>query len=66
MQHVLTVTQASERLGVSRFTLHRMIDAGNFPNAYRLNPRNPKSEYRIPVSDVEQIEKERIDLAAVS
>ena len=51
----------ADRLGVSVMTVHRWRKQGFFPNAYRLNPKVPKSPWRFPISDIEAIEQQRED-----
>ncbi len=58
-QEELTITEAGVRLGVSARTVRRWCEAGSFPNCYKLNPTNPRSRYRIPLSDIEAFEKQR-------
>lgn len=55
---LLTSTQAAERLGVSRMTINKWINDGQFPNAYKLSGSG-QSPYRIPEADVEAIEARR-------
>lgn len=54
----LTVTQAAQRLGVANKTVRIWIEEGFFPGTIRLSPV-PKSEYRIPLSAIEQFEEQR-------
>lgn len=51
--------EVAKRLRVSRKTIQRWLDAGRFPNAYPLDPANPRSEMRIPDNDVIAIEQQR-------
>jgi excisionase family DNA binding protein len=60
MSEVLTVKRAAERLGVTSHTVQLWIKQGLLPGAYRLNPSNNHSPYRIPVRDVERIEEKRM------
>lgn len=55
---VMSVSQIADRLGVSRWTVRRMIEAGEFPNSFRLTLA-PRSPWRVPVEDVERVEQER-------
>lgn len=55
----ISVPDAAERLGVDRVTVWRWVQAGEFPNAYRLNPNNPRSPYRIPEEDITAFEEKR-------
>lgn len=55
----LSTAEAGKRLGVHHLTIRRWIDEGLFPNAYRKNPRNERSPYRIPETDVERLEQQR-------
>jgi hypothetical protein len=40
--------------------LRKLIEKGRFPNAYRMDPFNPQSHYRIPKQDVERFQKARV------
>lgn len=53
-----TSNQAAERLGVSRPTIYNWVEAGLFPNAYRLSG-GEKSPLRIPESDIKAFEARR-------
>lgn len=55
----LTINEAAERLGVNRKTINRWIESGLLPNAYPVNPTNPRSRRRIPEVDVIAIETQR-------
>jgi excisionase family DNA binding protein len=55
----LTVTQAADRLKVSRRTIHNWIAKGYFPNAYKLDPHTANSHYRIPETDIQALEQQR-------
>ena len=59
MSKVLTTRQAAERLGATPKAVGDWVKAGEFPNAYRLNPGAPKSPFRIPVKDIEDFEQRR-------
>lgn len=54
----LTVKDLMERYNVVRKTVIRWIEAGEFPNAYRVSPL-PGSPYRIPDEDVKAFESRR-------
>ena len=45
----LTLSEAAEACGVSRSTIRRKHEAGEFPNAYKAGPDNA---WRIPVTDL--------------
>ena len=45
----LTLSEAAEACGVSRSTIRRKREAGDFPNAYRAGP---DTAWRIPVTDL--------------
>lgn len=55
----LSTIEAGERLGVHDLTIRRWIEEGRFPNAFRKNPFNDKSPYRIPETDIKAFEAER-------
>ena len=59
MSDFLTVEKTAERLGVTDRTIRNMIVRGSLPGAYRIDPRMPKSPWRVPVSAIELVEKER-------
>jgi excisionase family DNA binding protein len=48
----LSPQQAAERLGVSRSLVYRLIDQGEFPNAYQVSNR-----LRIPRADVDALRR---------
>jgi excisionase family DNA binding protein len=56
---VLTTTQVAEILGASVGSVNKWVDAGYFPNAYRLNPMRPRSGWRIPRGDIDLFIKKR-------
>ena len=56
---LLSVAEAAEMLNVSTGAIHKWIDQGHFPNAFKLNPRLKNSPYRIPKDDVENLQLER-------
>ncbi len=62
----LTTAEAAERLGVTPQALHKWIQQGHFPNAYKLNPHAKNSPLRIPETDIIAFEKERERQAAAS
>lgn len=47
---MLTVTQVADRLGCSTDKVYELIEARLLPGARRLDPRKPKSPWRIPDS----------------
>ena len=55
---LLTSVQVAQRLGVTRKTINRWIERGEFPNARRKSPVR-KSNYLIPVADVVDFERRR-------
>ena len=60
-RHLLTVEQAAQRLGLTDRGVRKMIERGSLPNAFRLDPNSSHSPFRIPVHDVEEIEKQRLE-----
>ena len=58
-QPCLTVRQVADRLRVTPRAIQQWLNAGSFPNAYRLNPHLPHSPWRIPVADVDAIRAQR-------
>jgi predicted DNA-binding transcriptional regulator AlpA len=50
---LLTAPQVAEILGVTSESVSKWCAAGDFPDAYRLNPSRPKSAWRIPRSNVD-------------
>lgn len=57
-EKLLIPREAAKRLGVSIKTIHRWIERGEFPNAYRKSPV-PNSPYSIPESDIIEFERRR-------
>ena len=56
---LLTTAEVSRILGVTQAAISEWCKAGDFPNAFRLNPRT-RSGWRIPRKDVDAfIEKRR-------
>jgi transcriptional regulator with XRE-family HTH domain len=55
----MTVKQAADRLGVSTRAITKWLQAGAFPNAFKLNPVAKNSPFRIPDTDVEAFEATR-------
>lgn len=52
----LSPKQAAEKLGVSRSLVYRLVEQGEFPNAYQVSNR-----LRIPGADVEALrERKRV------
>jgi excisionase family DNA binding protein len=52
----LSPKQAAERLGVSRSLVYRLVEQGEFPNAYQVSNR-----LRIPRADVDALrERKRV------
>jgi excisionase family DNA binding protein len=52
----LSPRQAAERLGVSRSLVYRLVEQGEFPNAYQVSNR-----LRIPRADVDALrERKRV------
>lgn len=49
----LTVLQVADRLGCSIDKVYELLDDELLPGARRLDPRKPKSPWRIPVAAVE-------------
>jgi excisionase family DNA binding protein len=58
-ERTLGTTEAAEELGVSARTIQRWLEDNLFPNAYRLNPENPRSHVRIPEEDIEALKRKR-------
>ena len=48
----LTYREIIDQCGISRSTLKRRAAAGDFPNQYQENPSDPRSPWRIPVTDL--------------
>jgi excisionase family DNA binding protein len=48
----LSPQQAAEKLGVSRSLVYRLVEQGEFPNAYQVSNR-----LRIPCADVDALRK---------
>jgi len=55
----LSTPEAAQRFDVTTKTITRWIQAGEFPNAYRLSSAK-KSPYRIPLADIEAYEDRRV------
>jgi len=55
----MTVRQAATRLGVAERTILRWIENGDLQGAERLEPERDKSDYIIPLAEVERLEKKR-------
>jgi excisionase family DNA binding protein len=55
----LKVSQVAEILGVSKATVHRLIEKGHFPGSYRVDPTGLRSHVIIPKSDVDEFLKKR-------
>lgn len=49
----LSTGKVAKMLGVTQRTIQRWIQAGRFPNAFKLDPESERSSYVIPTSDVE-------------
>jgi len=58
-EKLLTAPEVGKLLGVTSATMNHWLDAGHFPNAYRLNPMKPHSPWRIPRGDVVEFIAER-------
>ena len=50
--------EAAKRLGITRMTVGRWIETG-FIHAWRLNPCNPRSPWRIKNADINEILEKR-------
>ena len=57
-EDILTAPQVAKMLRVTSATINRWCKAGDFPNAYRLNPYT-KSPWRIPRGDVDLFKQKR-------
>lgn len=57
----MSTKAVAKRLGVSDRTIARWLNAGYFPNAYKLNPETYKSAYIIPEVDVIAFEQKRLN-----
>jgi predicted site-specific integrase-resolvase len=56
----LTVAEVARKLDIAENTLTTWLKAGDFPNAFRVNPRLKKGRWIIPKSDLDAfIEKRR-------
>jgi len=51
-EEFLTSSEAAKLLGVTGETINRWLQAGHFPNAWRINPHS-RSRWRIPKSDID-------------
>jgi excisionase family DNA binding protein len=58
-ERTLGTSEAAQALGVSARTVQRWLEENLFPNAYRLNPENPRSHVRIPEEDIEALKRKR-------
>jgi predicted site-specific integrase-resolvase len=58
-EQIMTATEAGQLLGVTSAAIGRWCTDGYFPNAYRVNPRRPKSPWRIPKQDIDAFIEER-------
>lgn len=56
---IMNATEAGRMLGVTSAAVGRWCVNGYFPNAYRINPRKPRSQWRIPKRDLEAFIEER-------
>jgi excisionase family DNA binding protein len=54
-----SVKEVAERFGASKLTVYRWLQAGHFPNAYKLTPGGKTSPYRIPEGDVLAFEEKQ-------
>ena len=61
-EEILTTAAAAKLLGISPLTLAKWLAAGNFPNAYRLNPLKTQSPWRIPQGDIDDFIQKRRQL----
>jgi len=57
-EEILKIAEAARLLGVSPVTVGKWVKAGDFPHAFRLNPRT-QSQWRIPKSDVDEFIRNR-------
>ncbi len=51
-EEILTTIEVSKILGVTPSSVTDWLKAGDFPRAYKLNPKRLKSAWRIPRGDV--------------
>lgn len=56
-----TAAEAAERLGVSKVTVIRWIELGQFPGAHKSNPALKNSPWRIAAKTVADFETARRD-----
>lgn len=56
---IMTATEVAKMLGVTSAAISHWCGWGYFPNAYKINPRKPKSAWRIPKRDVDAFIEER-------
>jgi hypothetical protein len=49
---MLSITAAAEATGVRRRDIRRLLDAGQFPNAYTVSGAQRRSKWNIPVTDL--------------
>jgi predicted DNA-binding transcriptional regulator AlpA len=66
-ENTLTTKEVAKELGVSVQTVQVWIKKGMFPNAYKLDPANPKnSPLRIPLADVYAVVNSRLAAATAA
>ena len=56
---LLKTPDVAKLLGVSVTCVNDWLRAGDFPNAYRINPLRAHSPWRVPRSDVDDFIKKR-------
>ncbi len=54
MPPILSVSEAARLLGVTPRTVRNLIVRGRFPGAFRIDPLARRSNYRIPLDDIER------------
>ena len=60
MTNEMTIKEAAARLGVSTRTVWNWIKQGHLPGAFKRNPfASRRSEWLIPESDIERVERIR-------
>lgn len=61
-----TTTEVAEELGFTRKTVAEWCKRGKFPGAQKFPDDSPRSEWRIPLGDVEAIKSRRVASALIS
>lgn len=62
MTKTLSITEAAERMSITRRTLYRWLDDGRLPGAFKI-PGRMGGEWRIPAADLDAIKADPPDPA---